>query len=220
MRSVLAMLLVSATALAAPPGLTPPVVRGPTAAPPPAPPPGPQLTAIDRASLPDKCVDLASRADSPEPALAQTSRLSLALCIAHERTRPIALCDCKQSIDELDEAIAPAIEILDEVASRGEPLYRILALEAKADQYQVLVNKLVATLPPPRSDANVDERELYDIRQTSLQSLLQPWLSLSHGAYVAIDHLATLHPELAKNREVQSAVRDSRKHLATAVAQP
>src|SRR5947207_2891287 len=116
MRPVLAMLFVSATALGAPPSLTPPVTRAPSPGPAPAKPAGPQLTAIDRDSVPEKCLDLVARASSPEPALAQTSRLSLAVCIAHERTRPIVLCDCQQSIDDLNNAIAPAMQLLDEVA--------------------------------------------------------------------------------------------------------
>lgn len=222
MRYVLAMMLVSTSALAAPPGATPPTVRPPATTPPapPAKPIGPQLTAIDPDSVPPKCLDLALRAGSPEPVLAQSSRLTLATCVANERTRPIAVCDCQQSVEDLSEAVAPAIKILDDLASSGEPAYRILALKAEADEYQILAQRLLATLTPPGPNATPDERDLHDTRETMLRPMIEPWLTRAQNAYVEIDRQAKAHPELDKNGEVRTAVADSRRRMTTAVAQP
>jgi len=222
MRYVLAMMLVSTSALAAPPGATPPTVRPPGATPP-APPPkpiGPQLTAIDPDSVPQKCLDLALQAGSPEPVLAQTSRLTLATCIANERARTVAVCDCQQSVQDLNEAVAPAIQILDELATKGDPMYRLLALKAEADRYQILAQQLMATLAVPGPNATADERDLHEMRQTMLRPMIEPWLTRAQNAYVEVDRLAKAHPELDKNAEVRSAIADSRHRLTTAVAQP
>ena len=222
MRYVLAMLLVSSSALAAPPGATPPTVR-PPAAMPPAPPPkpvGPQLTAIDPDSVPQKCLDLALRAGSPEVALAQSARLTLASCIATERTKSVAVCDCQQSVQDLNEAVAPALQILDELSTHGDPAYRILALKAEADEYQVLAQKLMATLQVPGPNATADERDLHDARQTMLRPMIEPWLTRAQNAYVEIDRQAKANPSLEKNGEVRIAVADSRRRLTTEVAQP
>jgi hypothetical protein len=216
------MLLLSTSAVAAPPGATPPTVR-PPAATPPAPPPkpvGPPLTAIDPDSVPQKCLDLALRAGSPEPTLAQTSRLSLATCIANERVQTVAVCDCQQSVQDLNEAIAPAVQILDELASVGEPTYRVLALKAEADRYQILAQKLLATLPQLGPNASADERDLHEMRQTMLRPMIEPWLTRAQNAYVEVDRIAKAHPELDKNAEVRTAIADSRHRMTTAVAQP
>lgn len=228
MRIVLAMLLVSASALAAPPGATRPVVRPPAATPPmvpqkplpPPPPPKPALVAIDPDTVPEKCLDLALRAGSPETQLAESARVSLANCIEVEKIKTVAVCDCAQSVQDLDDAVAPAFAILDDLATNGDPSWQVVALHAEADELTVLSQKLLATLPAPSPGAGSDELALHDVRAQMLQPLVQPWQAKVQDKYAAVDRIAKAHPELAKDSVAQTVIADSRRRMTPQVATP
>jgi hypothetical protein len=220
MRSVLAMLFVASSAAAAPPGATPPVVRAPAMTVPQAPPPeppAPALTAIDPDAVPQPCLDLALRAGSTNAALAQSSRVSLALCIANQTSKSVAVCDCEQTVKDFDEAIAPAFAILDELAAIGEPTWQVIALHAEADVLAGMVRRVEATLPAATSP---EQQELRELRVQMLRPLLEPWRTRSQNAFVQVDRVAKVHPEVGKNQLAASAVADSRRRLAPAVATP
>lgn len=208
MRTVLAILLFSTSALAAPPGLTPPQTA-----------PKPAFVAIDPDTVPEKCLDLALRAGSPETTLAETSRVSLALCIANEKERPIVACDCQQSIQDFDEATAPAFAILDDLAAAAtDPSWQVIALHTEADILDVAVRKLERALPALPPDAGSDQRELRDVRAAMLRPLLEPWRTRAQNALAQVDRIAKAHPEVGKNQVADAAVRDSRRRLAPAVS--
>jgi hypothetical protein len=221
------LMFVSASAVAAPPGATPPITKAPGMTAPSAPPAPvqvpqtpPPLTAIDPDNVPERCLDLALRAGSPEPSLAQSSRVSLALCIASERKRAVVLCDCEQSVKDLDEAVAPAFAILDEIASVGEPQWQVIALHSEADELSLLAQRLLETLPRVPEGTGSDQAALHDVRSQMLQPLVEPWRSKAQEKFAQIDRIAKTHPELAKIATVDAAVRDSRRRLAPAVATP
>jgi len=220
MRTVLAMLFVASSAAAAPPGATPPAVRSPAMtvpqAPPPEPPP-PALTAIDLDAVPQPCADLAARAGSTNAALAQSSRVSLALCIANQQTKSVAVCDCEQTVKDFDAAVAPAFAILDELAAKGEPTWQVIALHAEADVLDQMVRRVETALP---SATSPEQQELRDVRMQLLRPLLEPWRARLQNALVQVDRIAKVHPEVAKNQIAAAALADSRRRLAPAVATP
>ncbi len=214
-----AILLGAASALAQPPGLTPPVRRAAPAPPPkPVPPPPPALTPVDPATVPEACHDLALRAGSSNFQLAEASRVSLALCLADDKTKQVAVCDCDQSVHDLDDAVGPSFAILDELANLGEPAWQIAALHAKGELLEQLAQKVVQAVPAAPAGASEDEQNLHDVRVQLVQPLVQPWLERARDNFTEVDHLAQQHPELAKNPSADTAIRDSRRRLAPAAA--
>ena len=220
MRTVLAMLVVASSAAAAPPGATPPVVHSPAMTAPQAPPvpPKPTLMAIDLDAVPAKCKDLGERASSQDFALAESARVSLALCTASDKTTTIAVCDCEQSVKDLDEAVAPAFAILDELANVGEPTWQVIALHAKADVLDQLARRVENALPVLPPDASSEQQELRDVRLQMLRPMIEPWRTRAQNVLAQVVRIAKAHPEVGKNQLADQAVRDSRRRLAPAVS--
>ncbi|MGE5181854.1 MAG: hypothetical protein ACM31C_07320, partial [Acidobacteriota bacterium] len=215
-----AILLGAASALAQPPGLTPPVRPAPAPPPPPrrVPPPPPALTPVDPATVPAACHDLALRAGSTNFQLAEASRVSLALCLAQDDTAQVAVCDCDQSVHDLDDAASPAFAILDELATLGEPVWQVAALHAEGELLGQLAQKVLQAVPPAPAGASEDEQNLHDVRAQLVQPLVEPWLERARDRFAQVARLAQQHPELAKNPTAATAIRDSRQRRATAAA--
>jgi hypothetical protein len=177
------------------------------------PPTQPVLSSIDVASQPEACRDLAKLANAPSKTQALSARISLASCIVDQNTKPIVLCDCAQSVVEIDTAIAPGLALLDEVVALADPANQILARHAEGDILSGLVTRMLATVPPPLN-ASQEALALHDTRLQMLQPLLQPWQDRAQAAYTEVDKLARANPKLDKNPAVAAAVRQSRAKLA------
>jgi hypothetical protein len=225
------IVVASASAAAAPPGETPaakppgetdPIVKPPGETPPDATPPpdAPLLTTIDVDAVPEQCRTLVQRADSEKLALALSARVSLALCSAAERMRAVALCDCQQSVTDLDAAVAPSFAILDEVQGAGEIVWQVIALHAEGELLAELAARVLATIPPPLPDTSPEAIALHDTRAKMLQPLVQPWLDRSHERFMKVDELGQQHAELAYHQLADAAVKDSRRRLGVVPAKP
>jgi hypothetical protein len=221
MRSpILALVLWSATAFAGPDSQTP--APSAPAAPPaaaPAPTPAaptpravaPSLTKLNPDEHPEACRELAKLADSASKAQALSARISLASCLVDHNTKPLVLCDCEQSIIDVNAAIDPSLAILDEVFLVGDPVSKILARHTQGEILAGFAQRMLATVPPAIDSTDVGLR---DTRLAMLQPLIQPWLARAQSAFTELDKIARTNPQLAKNPAVLAAVRSSRAKLS------
>lgn len=225
MRTLIAVTTLAALApLAAADRSPAPTVRPPgtlvrAAAPPrPAAPPAPVLAAIDPQTVPDACKPLMKSAQSPSLAVAVSSRISLASCMADRAVAPLTLCDCGDSIQAVDAAIAPAVAILDDAIAAGDPASQAIGNHSEGQLYAGLAVRLHATVPKVNPAANPEEVALHDVRTETLEAQLAPWREAAATAFQAVIEVAKAHPDVARNPVVASAVRDSEQRLAADVA--
>ena len=114
MRSVLLLLLFTATASA-----------------------GPSLAPLDRANLPKQCQAVAT-----EPASARTmtprfaAYTSAANCMAMVSLKALHVQPNEQAVDAINRAIKPSVDLLDAVIRVGDPAASIIAQYSKADLYR------------------------------------------------------------------------------------
>jgi hypothetical protein len=230
MRSpLLVAVLWSATAFAGP-DAPPPAPAQPTPAPapaqpaPPAPPPAqstpasptpavPKLTTLDPDDVPEACRDLAKLSDSASKAQALSARISLASCLVDQKSKPLVLCDCEQSIIDVNAVIEPSLALLDEVFVLGDPTTKILARHTQGEILSSFAQRVLATVPPA---TNSNETSLRETRLAMVQPLIQPWLTRAQAAFTEVDKIARTNPQLAKNPAVLAAVRSSRAKLQIA----
>jgi hypothetical protein len=172
-----------------------------------------RLTKIDLAQVPDPCKELAKAAGSASVNQALSARTSLAVCLADQKTKPLVLCDCEQSVREIEAAIQPSLDMLDEVFALGDAAQQILARTAQGEMLQSLATRMLATVPPPLNPSD-EAVALHDTRVQLLQPLIAPWQQQAQAAFAAVDQLAKKNPQLAKNQAVVAAVRTSRQRLS------
>ena len=237
--SSLLLLLVPSVALAQAPGETPaappedpsqePDVHPPVAAPTPAPteaapaapaatapavPAAPTLTHLDPTSVPESCKPLAKEADAPGLNRKLSARISLASCLADHKIKPLVLCDCEQSVNDINAASQLPLTLLDEVYAMGDASMQILARQAKGDLLSSLALRMQSTVPPP-VNATPEAVALRDTRLDLIQPMVEPWQTQARAAYTEVDKLGKANPKLAKNPAVLAAVRSSRAKLGT-----
>jgi hypothetical protein len=224
MRSpLLAFVLWSATAFAGP-NSQPPAAPAPAPAPSPAPTAqapaptaptpravAPTLTKLSPDELPEACRDLAKLGDSASKAQALSARISLASCLVDQAAKPLVLCDCEQSIIDINAAIEPSMAMLDEVVLLGDPATKILARHTQGEILTSFAQRVLATVPAAIDSTDVGLRET---RLAMVQPLIQPWLARAQAAFTELDKIARGNPQLAKNPAVLAAARSSRAKLA------
>ena len=173
------------------------------------------LMAIDASNVPDACKPLADRAASTNAGMAQESRVALALCIAQERTKPIVVCDCEQSLKDLDDAAAPAFELLADLAAHGELPWQLVALHTDGKLLEQLAQRVVDAIPALPPNASEDQTSLHALREQMIEPLVRPAFDQARARFAEVDRRAQAHPQLAQNALVRDAIADSRKQLAT-----
>jgi hypothetical protein len=181
-------------------------------------PPRVQLAPIDVAALPVPCKPLVAKAQSPTLSVALPARVSLASCIAEHAIAPLELCDCGASIAAIDAAAAPAIALLDDVVTNGDPASQAIAEHTEGQLYAGFVIRMMATLPALGPTATEAEIALRDMRKQTLELQLAPWREAAMTSFQHVVEIARAHPELTKNPVVATAVRDSERRLAAEVA--
>jgi hypothetical protein len=170
-------------------------------------------TAIVLDDLPAACRELGKLAQSPSRAQSLSARISLGNCIVEQKLRGMQLCDCEQSVREIEAASQRSLDLFDEVFLFGDPTQRILARQALGDLLASLSTRMLATVPP-LIDNNEAAVALRDTRLALLRPLIEPWLLRAQAAYTELDRIARENPRLAKNPAVLTAVRTSRVKLA------
>jgi hypothetical protein len=162
---------------------------------------------------PESCRELAKLAGSTSKNAALSARISLATCIADQKTKELVLCDCEQSVLDVNAAIDPSLAMLDEVYMHGDTTLKILARHAQGQLLASFSSRMLATVPPPAT-SHPDAIALRDTRLMMLRPLIDPWQVRAQGAFAEVDKLARANPQLAKNTAVVAAVRSSREKLS------
>jgi hypothetical protein len=193
------------------PAPPPPAARTATPAPVPA------FPGIDAQAVPPKCQSFVAQAQASNAVVAVPARISLASCMADQAVAPIALCDCGQSIEDIDQAIEPAVKVLDGVIEVGSPTSQALAQHAKGEMYTGFVMRMTATVPKLGPNATPEEMSLHDMRAQALAPQLEPWRDTARAAFTQVIELAKAHPEIARNASVAIALRDSQQRAADIV---
>lgn len=166
-------------------------------------------TAVDARSLPTACASLAW---VPGDARTMTPTLeaytSIAGCIVRERTRGLDVQPVRNSVDELELAIQPAIDLLDTTIETGDLAHQIVALHAKADIYDGLVVRM-------RNAAAHNP----GVARNNIEQLTADWRDSARDMNRKVVALGERAPELIEhNPVVAAAVRDSRPAHAPGVA--
>ena len=147
----------------------------------------PGLAPLPRA-LPERCAAVAyvpSSALIPGPALA--AHVSVANCLAEAAMNALVLTNDDASISKLDKAVAPSIEMLDNVIRVGDPYWKVVAEDAKRDIYVGMILRERVTIPG--SDF---------VSHNELEPKLAPWQADAKQAIAAIAELTHEHPTLAQ----------------------
>ncbi|HEY5923471.1 MAG TPA: hypothetical protein VIV11_17445 [Kofleriaceae bacterium] len=196
---------------------TPPSTPAPAPAPAPPRPAAPSLTALVPEELPEACRDQAKLVDSPSKNQALSAGISLASCLVDQNAKALVLCDCEQSVIDINAAIDPSLQLLDEVFVLGDPATKILARHTQGEILSGFAQRMLATVPPPINGSE-EALALRNTRLDMLQPLIEPWLTRARAAFTELDKIARANPQLAKNPAVVAAVRATRTRLSQGVA--
>jgi hypothetical protein len=169
------------------------------------------------AELPKTCAPIAKRLAMPNQAQAMAARISLAHCVTDARLAPLQLLDTAESMLEVEAAIAPGLELLDDVIARGDVQSQLLAHHAKLLVIQQSANRMLASVPPA-AQPTVEAAELRDSRRAIVEALIQPWRQQIADEAKLVIAIARANPKLEKNATVAMALRDTRKVIPEPVA--
>ncbi len=200
MRTLLAVMLLAATAEAAP------IVTHPLV---------PALAPIDPATLPRACVALAKPANVRHVAVALAARISLAQCLAGAQiAAQTGLIDTQDSIDQLEASVAPSLALLDEAIGCDDPAVSLEGLHARGVLYVALTTRMLAALPALLPSASTDAVELHDQRAAVLATWLEPWRDKAHAAFAsAVAVGLQFQGPIAQDRTASAALADSKVRL-------
>lgn len=164
------------------------------------------------------CSGFARAAVTGTPRAAAEAKISLASCEARERTRAIAIVDQERSVRELAAAIAPCLELLQDVHSRSGLVTQVAALYADANirtGFAVRALSTVSTLPASTSE---DLAARHDLDVLTLRERVQHWFDRAHADFVEIDRMVRRHPELAREPAIAAAVAHAARQVVPVVA--
>jgi hypothetical protein len=179
--------------------------------------PAVNLTPILADELPARCRPIAKQASAANLGVALGARISLANCMASEELAPLQLCDCADSILEMDNAVAPAVALLDEVAHAGDAHTELLAEHARGELYTSMRIRMAKTIPTP--DSTEESLALRDARQALLETQLVPWSETIDAAAERVLAIAKANPALAKHPIAKTAIEASKQRVASRVAE-
>jgi hypothetical protein len=174
------------------------------------------LTPLVADELPARCRPLAKQASAPNLGVALGARIALANCMASEGLAPLQLCDCADSILEMESAVAPAVALFEEVAYAGDAHNELLAEHARAELYTSMRIRMAKTVPAP--DGTEESQTLRDARQALLEAQLAPWVETIEAASARVLELAKANPSLGKHPIAKAAIESSKQRLASKVA--
>jgi hypothetical protein len=180
-------------------------------------PAAPALIAIVLDDSTQRCKPMVKRTMVPSLPQQLSARIALAGCIADARMQPLQLIDSQESILAIEDAVAPAFALLDNVMDVGDASVKIVALRTKADLYTQMGSRMSTTVPAPVGNTP-EAMALRDTRKQIVDGMIQPWRDRGREMHQAIVDLGRGHPELQRNPVAQTAIRDSERQLAIPVA--
>jgi hypothetical protein len=147
------------------------------------------------------------------------ANISVAGCLATTRVRALVLTPTPASVDAMNQAIQPAFQLLDTIIRTGDVRAQIMAQHAKADIYDGLAVRLIATVPPVSPMATGQALLEHDQRITQMNILAQPWRDHAKEGFRQVAELGAQIPDaVATNPVLAFAVSDSRFESSTATA--
>lgn len=182
-------------------------------------PPGAELTTLDPAELPEACRDFGKLADSAHRNVAMTARIALATCLVDQNTKPLELCDCEQSVHDINVVLDPSFALLDDVFTAGDPAMQVLARQAQGELLVRFATRMLGTVPPPLSSSS-EALALRETRLQMLKPLVSPWLMRAQSMFADLERIARANPQLEKNAAVVAAVRSARTQLSRGAPVP
>lgn len=177
----------------------------------------PAIVELEVEDLPERCRPIAKRIEGPSAVQRMSARIALAGCLADVAIAPLSLIDGQESVVALDEAVGPAMALLDGVAQSKDAAMQIMALRAKADLFGTMIARMQRTVPRPKR-STFENDSLYDTRKKIVDGLVTPWRDRAREAHQAIVEIAEAHPELVRNPVATASIRESRRQLKSPVA--
>jgi len=179
--------------------------------------PATNLPPINLDEVPEQCKTIAKQAGSITLSVALSARLSLASCIATQKLSALKLLDCEDSILAVDEATKMSLELIDGViAGAQDDTTKIVAEQAKAELYNSMVTRMMATVPA--TGATESEIAMNAARKGILEGLVAKWKDAAAVSYEHILAIVKAKPALEKNQVVSGAVRTAKDRLRLHVA--
>ncbi len=177
-----------------------------------------ELAPIDLTVIPGPCRPLTKQASAADLAVAYSTRIALASCMAERAVAPLALCDCGASVVAIDAAVAPAIALLDDVIASAEPTLQAVAEDTEGQLYAGFAIRMRGTVPAVGPNASAAEVMLRDMRAQTLEAQLAPWHEAAMASFEHVVELAKAHPEITRNAAAATAVQDAERRVAADVA--
>jgi len=146
--------------------------------------------------IPATCAALAKVPDSaliPGPTLA--AHVSVANCMAEVGMNAVAQTGDDASIAKLDQAVAASNDILDSVIRAGDPYWKVVAENAKLDNYESMIVRERVSIPGADFAAHA-----------ALEPKLARWQEDAKQTLAQIAELAHAYPALAQRDPVISNV--------------
>lgn len=169
------------------------------------------------AELPKQCAPIAKRMATPNAVQAMSARIALANCMADARLAPLKLLDTQESMLEVEAAIAPSFELLDDVIARAGAQNQLLAHHAKMRIVQQCATRMLAAVPPA-AQPTVEAAQLRDSRRVLVEAMIAPWRAQIADEARAANEIAASNPKLAKIASVALALRETKKAAPDAIA--
>lgn len=195
MRTILAVMLFSASASAAPlisPAAKLPVIH----------------------EVPKACADSGRLANSPRVQLALSARVTLAECMANETLRAQKdLIDSQDSIAALEAGMAKSFELLDQAIATDDPKLVVVAQHAKGAIYAAMTQRMLAAVPPLPPSPTTEQVQLRSSRAAVLATWMQPWRDKQHEAFAAVIATVQQHEKLATDPVLANAIADAKRKL-------
>ena len=144
--------------------------------------------------------------------------ISTANCMIMHRTKGLILTPSAQSVRDLDNAVAPALQILERVIATADPAHAVLARYAELDLYEGNTARLLAALTPPAPHMTGMQQYEYDKHVAAADALTQPWRESALDTRRSIAAAVRAHPDLSRRDPVLAYAVEHSRVGAAAVA--
>jgi len=147
-----------------------------------------------------------------DPALVLAANISIAQCLADQHIRSVTIVDTPTARDQLNQAVAHSLAILDDVIARGGPAQQILAQHAKGDILVGLAVRL-RNAAPARGLAAGRELTAIEQRHAIVDDLVRRWLAEADDCFQSAVDLARSHPGIERDPVIAAVVHHSEDEL-------
>jgi hypothetical protein len=147
--------------------------------------------------------------------------ISTANCLVELRTHRLHLTLSADSVHALDDAVAPAIHILDRVIERGDAEHALLARYSKLDIFVGNTTRLLAAVPRIGASMTDNDTFQHDHAVILADALTEPWRRREELQRRDFAYFVASHPGLAtRDRVLAYVVAHSRIVAGAAIAAP